>query len=570
MSTKILNLPLGYCVQTIQCLIVSKDTKTDKQKFLALCKDCSDEITICFDRQLHDRIKIGCVYQISGFSKQLSTRYILTKYILYASFNLKVCDIQSPKVAIEYLNLPKEHNQVFISSTDMISSLASNVIVNIKAKLIDAKVRQDHFLLTIQIEDMSYMVRVKHLKNLSHLKKEMYISLKRVQTYKKNSYDSVLFCSTMFTQIFESETKPPEQINDDVTDAEVPIRDILSNGIINKRYKKKCKVLYAKFISFYNTCNKCSTKYANYNPMECDNGEDESEVFCGTCSFPIDKYCYVANLELTVVEASDVNVDSPFTILLFERTAEQVLKNTARNIRKNLDNYCAADLEEYLLGKITNNLYEFTIHLPYVNEKFDPVYKRFYAVNSKLIELSNTDSDNDTGIKLEDDAECETQQEEMHGLMLDGDSTATTVVAENINNHNEIPSDLCELVDESIQNTQLPLSTNIDTYVNETTIKLDSYYEEEQRSNQSCSDDDDHEQTSDSISDDADNDKINLSPQHHTDEEMVEVSPNASDGHTRKLKNTTTILNRKRRIYDDDDDIPSTSANTIKRFTKKK
>lgn len=580
MSTKILNLQLGYCPHTIQCLIVTKDTKTDKQKFLALCKDSTDEITICFDKQFYNRVKIGCVYQISGFSKQISTRYILTKFILYTSFNLKICDIQSPKVTIEYLSLPKEHNILFISTPESITALASNVIVNLKAKFIGAVVRQDHFLLTIEVGDMSYTVRVKHVKNLTHLKKGMCITLKRVETYKKNSYDSVLFCSTMFTQIFESETILPEQNNSQVSDIEVPINEILDKGIINKRYKKHCKVLYSKFISFYNICSKCSTKYTNYNPMDCGTSENGSEAYCGSCSFPIDRYCYVVHLELTVVEASDVNANAPFTIVLFERIAEKILKNTGRNIRKKLDEHCAQDVEDYLLGKVLNNFYEFTIHLPYVNEKFDAVYKRFYAVDVKLTKLSKDGNNNETGIQIDDDIEKDTtNQEEMHGLMLnsgDGDTSASAAASsmENINNHNEIPSDLCELVEDEAD-TCTQLTTEVD--VTENTVKHPNKEAKEEDPMSPALEDTEEDQQFSNSSDEgvSDNPQSPVPMERNISDEIVEESPNDSDDHIhrQKRRNATNILKRKRRIDDDEDnsnDIASTSANTNRRHTKKK
>lgn len=466
MTTKILNLQSDVWTQTIQFFVVAKDHNLEKKKFLLLAKDSTDEITICFNGNLYERLKVGRVYQLSGFVKKLSTMYILTKYILYTSHNAKILDVPSKKITEDYFKMPKEIQTItYIDSARDIQCLNSDVIVNIKAKLIKAIVKQDCFYLTIELEDMNYTVRITHLRDLTHLRKDTLITLKRIKSYKSNDCDSVLFSSTMFTQIFESENKPSE-ISNIQPEKDLPITQILEKDIVNKRYKKKCKVLYFKFLSFYSKCGGCGVKYTNYSSSLQQNQqqqqqqdqtklEEETETFCSGCHMPLDNLSYATNLDLTVVEAGDKKHQTPFTILLFDAVAVKFLKNTGNNIKRYLETYSSDDIEKYFVNKIVHNYYEFTIHQPYVKKSFDAIYKRFYCTDVKLLESNKKAQILD--IEIIDDADDNYIDEaDDRNLIINQRSPVINTSQSDyntiINNHNEIPTDLYALVDNTSKN----------------------------------------------------------------------------------------------------------------------
>lgn len=472
------------CFGTIQCLVVAKDLNEKKQKknnFLALVKDSSDEITILFPWSYHLQINVGHVYQISCFTKKASKGIILTPDILFPASNFKYVDIDVTKIVLEYLKYPKEtHTINFVTDVQTIEqSLKTNDTVNLKAILLKASiVKQKFFFLDIQVGDRVYKVRIQHIKDLSHIKNVKFITLKRVVFIKSEAYNNIpLFCSTIFTQVFETENKCSAQ-RDSLTNennvSKETIGDIMKSGSITKRYIKVCKVLYMRFVRFAAKCSKCD-EIINKGDSAAVSGDiyRQTPEYCGQCNFPLDNTQFSVTLDLTVSELSDTCIDKPFTILLYDDTATQLLKNTGNNIQKYIDMYSAELIVEHFNNRIINNDYEFELQIPYTKQGYEAIYKRFTCTKLKLINFNT---------KLEDEASPHTEvdiKDDIIGGLYDKDNeltinrdtdietSSTNTIQSNNNsivNHNyDLPEDLYSIVSgPSVSSTLHKLEPNTD------------------------------------------------------------------------------------------------------------
>lgn len=447
---KIINLNLGQHNNiTIQFLIVVKNEniKNYKEYFLLLARDSTEEITICLKMEHFNNIKVNHVYQLTGFTVKMSDKPKLTNKIIFASYNYKLTEIQSHKIHQEYINLPIElFNTNFITSGHAIETLIKhNDIVNVKCKLLNiARIRQEYFLLDIQIDDMMYKFKISHIKDLSHLKDKTNIIIKRMVAIKN---DSILFCSTIFTQIFADESDESINDNEDLYNnyIEQSISDILNERNLNKLYKKTCRVLYFRFVSFYQHCPKCKQKISNYNNIVIDNNYNK-EQYCNACDFPIDTDIYAMNVELTVVELSDKNAQTPFTILLYDEMSKILLKNTSNNIHKYLKLYSVDEIINYFKNKIIGCEYEIILKTPYVKPPYDIIYKRFTCEKIKLIKMYSFDKN--MNIDIIDDFEDMPIKHENKVLSLNDDNRikiASTIKMKN--NIEKVPILPLELID---------------------------------------------------------------------------------------------------------------------------
>lgn len=378
-----------YNNKTIQFLIVTKGPRKEFGNFLALAKDKSGEISMCVPVELYDRLKISYVYQLTGFSISLSKKvYYCRRTMFLNSKNYRLIEVPSQQIKLEYIGLPKEIRGInYITTSKEYSNLPNNAIVSLKCQLVEIRIKYNekpYFFMTVRIEDVQCNVMIKHLPDLTHLKNVKNITIKRVVTYYGKDSTSCLLCSTMFTQIFESENNGENKaLTPDLMQmTELPIQTILQNLESNKCLKKTVKVLYMRIHTFSHTCVNC--RY-NFNITRNPNRYDEDKKFCNKCSYAIDTFLYTMVLELTVVDVSDQNKEEPFILRLEDNLASKILHNTANNINECLLNNDHDTLMNYLKNKVINNHYECLINFPYQAQEKGFVLKQFYCTKIEMI-----------------------------------------------------------------------------------------------------------------------------------------------------------------------------------------
>lgn len=376
-----------YSKKTIQFLIVTKGPRKEFGNFLALAKDKSGEISICVPVELYDRVKISYVYQLTGFSISLSKKvYYCRRTLFLNTKSYRLIEVPSQQIKLEYMGLPKEIRGIhYVTTSHEYSNLPDKTIVSLKCQLVNIRINYDkydkpYFFMTVQIEETHCNVMIKHLKKLDHLANVQNITIKRVQTYYGKGSDSCLLCTTMFTEIFESENNAltPNLMQM----KELPIKQILQNLEPNKCLKKTIKVLYMRIASFSHTCAKC--RYC-FSPTRNPNRYEDEKKFCNKCSYPIDTFLYTMILELTVVDLSDQKEEEPFLLRLEDNLASKILHNTANNINECLLNNDHDTLMNYLKNKVINNHYECLIKFPYQKQEKGFVLKQFYCTQIEMV-----------------------------------------------------------------------------------------------------------------------------------------------------------------------------------------
>lgn len=403
----------------IECLAVAKSNQRPTSNyFFVLLRDKSGEITGCFEKMYFSQFEPNNLYRISGFTVKDSTAQTnYTSKIIFSTFNFSSTLVKNNEL-LSTLNKHREFGKLYkyIHTVEELDNVANSGVVNIKCRYNNEcsnRINNQFYLLTVHLENACFKLKLDNFSDVKHISHTKFITIKRVNVVRSGDQNSILLCSTPFTEIFKCE-RIPKSLKVEYNNVEIPMVDILKDSSGNKKYIKTCRIIYFRFDMFYKKCSACGRKIGSihFKNNHCENCDNTSLASS-----------YSMFVEITAAEVDDIEVENPFTILCYNECAEMFLRNTSKTIQEYItDHQDTQYIIQHFEKKTIGCVYKFVIQIPYVKAPYDKIFKRFVGETCTL-EKSN---DYNYAEIIPDDKSCIRTESETLSESSDGTPTKKT------------------------------------------------------------------------------------------------------------------------------------------------